>query len=75
MKLAEIGVEVMKLGEWDRAELAAMILDSLDGADPNDSDDDSLTEAIRRGDELKSGTMDGIGEREFMEGFRALRAR
>jgi putative addiction module component (TIGR02574 family) len=75
MKLSEIEAAVMKLDEGDRADLAAMILDSLDGADPNDSDEDSLTEAKRRGEELWSGKVKGIPEEEFMEEFRALRAK
>ncbi len=75
MKLSEIGIEVMKLSEGDRADLAAMILDSLGGADPNDSDEDSLTEAIRRGDELWSGAVKGIPEEEFMREIRAMRAK
>jgi hypothetical protein len=52
-----------------------MILDSLGGADPNDSDEDSLTEAIRRGDELWSGAVKGIPEEEFMREIRAMRAK
>jgi putative addiction module component (TIGR02574 family) len=75
MKLSEIEAAVMKLDEGDRADLAAMILDSLDGADPNDSDQDSLTEAKRRGEELRSGAVKGIPEEEFMAEFRALRAK
>lgn len=75
MKLSEIGIAAMKLSEGDRADLAAMLLDSLDGADPNDSDEDSLTEAIRRGDELWSGAVKGIPEEEFMREIRAMRAK
>ncbi len=62
MELAEIEVQVMKLSEEDRADLAARIWDSLDGADPNDSDEDSLTEAIRRGEELWSGAVVGLSK-------------
>jgi putative addiction module component (TIGR02574 family) len=75
MKLAEIEKEVMKLSEEDRADLATMIWESLDGADPNDSDEDSLTEAKRRSEELWSGAVKGIPEEEFMAEFRAMRAR
>ncbi len=75
MKVAEIGAEALKLGIGERADLAALILDSLEGADPNDSDEDSLTEAVRRGDELRSGVVQGIAEREFMAQVRASRAR
>jgi len=75
MKVTEIGAEALKLGIGERADLAALILDSLEGADPNDSDEDSLTEAVRRGDELRSGVVQGIAEREFMAQVRASRAR
>jgi putative addiction module component (TIGR02574 family) len=75
MKVTEIGAEALKLGIGERADLAALILDSLEGADPNDSDEDSLTEAVRRGDELRSGVVQGIAEREFMAQIRASRAR
>jgi len=75
MKLSEIGIEVMKLNEGDRADLAAMILDSLGGADPNDSDEDSLTEAIRRGDELWSGAVKGLTKEELLNDIRASRSR
>jgi len=75
MKVAEIGEEAMKLDEEERAELAYMILESLDGADPNDSDEDSLTEAIRRGEELRSGKVKGVSAEEFLAEFRAERAK
>jgi len=75
MKLSEISALAMTLDEGDRADLAALILDSLDGADPNDSNEDSLTEAKRRGEELRSGAVKGIPEEEFMAEFRALRGR
>ena len=65
----------MKLDESERAELMHLIMDSLEGADPNDSDEDSLTEAIRRGEELKAGKDEGIPEAEFMAEFRAERER
>ena len=75
MTLSEISALAMTLDEGNRADLAALILDSLDGADPNDSDEDSLTEAKRRGEELRSGAVIGIPEEEFMAEFRAMRAR
>jgi hypothetical protein len=73
MKLSEISALAMSLDEGDRADLAALILDSLDGADPNDSDENSLTEAIRRGDELWSGAVKGIDKEDFLNEFRVLR--
>lgn len=75
MKVAEIGEEAMKLDEEERAELAYMILESLDGADPNDSDEDSLTESIRRGEELRSGKVKGVSAEELLAEFRAERAK
>lgn len=73
MKLSEISALAMSLDEGDRADLAALILDSLDGADPNDSDENSLTEATRRGDELWSGAVKGIDKEDFLNEFRVLR--
>ncbi|MGB6223629.1 addiction module protein [Haloferula sp.] len=75
MKLEDLGAEALKLDESDRAELMHLIMDSLEGADPNDSDEDSLTEAIRRGEELRTGKVEGIPEAEFMDEFRAERER
>jgi hypothetical protein len=75
MKVAEIGEEAMKLDEEQRIELASLILESLEGADPNDSDEDSLTEAIRRGGELRSGKVKGVPVEEFLAEFRAERAK
>jgi putative addiction module component (TIGR02574 family) len=73
MTLNEITAEALKLEPDEREELVALILDSLDAADPNDSDEDSLTEAIRRGEELRSGSVEGIPMEEFVEEFRASR--
>ncbi len=75
MKLAEIEKEVMKLSEEERVDLAAMIWESLDGADPNDSDEDSLTEAKRRSEELWSGAVKGISKEELFSEIRASRIR
>jgi putative addiction module component (TIGR02574 family) len=75
MELAEIEVQVMKLSEEDRADLAAKIWDSLDGADPNDYDEDSLTEAIRRGEELWSGAVVGLSKEELLSDIRISRSR
>lgn len=73
MTLNQITAEALKLEPDEREKLVALILDSLDGADPNDSDEDSLTEAIRRGEELRSGAFEGIPMEEFVEEFRASR--
>jgi hypothetical protein len=65
----------MKLGDGERAELAMMISDSLVGVDPNDSDEDSLREAVIRGDELKSGAVKGVGKDDFLSEARGCRSR
>lgn len=76
MQLAELGTEVLKLNEEDRSDLLGIILDSLSGPDPHDSPDgDSLSEAIQRGNELKSGIVEGIPEEEFMNEMRTLRGK
>ena len=75
MGVAEIQEEAMKLDDWDRAELAGKILDSLGGADPGDDDADSLAEAIRRGEELKSGKVQPISKDELFDEFRKSRGK
>lgn len=73
MGLSELQAEVLKLTAEERVQLVGSILDSLPGADPNDSDQDSLAEAIHRGEELKSGKVNGLSEDELMSEFRAAR--
>ncbi len=75
MSIAEIHDAALKLNEEDRSDLLAVLLDSLDGADPNDSNDDSLTEARRRGEELASGKVKGMTEKELIDEIRASRTR
>ena len=75
MSITEIRDEALKLAEEDRADLVASILDSLDGADPNDSGEDSLTEARSRGEELTSGQVKGLSEEECLADIRASRKR
>ena len=75
MSITEIRDEALKLSEEDRADLAATILDSLGGADPHDSNEDSLTEARRRGEELASGEVQGLSEDEVLGEIRASRKR
>lgn len=73
MEKAELCAEALKLEAEDRADLVGMILNTFDEADPNDFDGDSLEEAVRRSEELKSGAVEGISENEFLEEFRASR--
>ena len=75
MSITEIRDEALRLDEEDRAELVASILESLDGADPNDSDEDSLAEARRRGEELASGDVKGLSEEECLADIRSSRNR
>lgn len=73
MGISEVQAEALKLSDEERAELVGTILDSLPGADPSDSNEDCLTDAIRRGEELKSGTVKGISEDELMDEIRSSR--
>lgn len=54
MGLSELQAEALKLTEEERLQLVGSILESLPAADPNESDRDNLSEAIQRGEELKS---------------------
>lgn len=75
MSITEIRDEVLRLDEGDRAELVASILESLNGADPNDSNEDTLTEARRRGEELASGDVKGLSEKDCLADIRSSRNR
>jgi len=73
MQIAEINEAALKLSDGEKTNLVTLILDSMGGADPNDSDGDSLTEAIRRGDEIRSGSVEPIPEVEFKKLIRSDR--
>jgi len=73
MGVAEIQEEALKLGDWNRVELAGKVLDSLDGAGPIDCGTDSLGEARIRGDELKSGKVNSLSKGELFDEFYKLR--
>ena len=73
MGVSELRTEALKLSEEERADLVGAILDSLPGPDPNDADQDSLTEAILRGEELKSGQVKGLTEDELLSEICASR--
>ena len=61
MSVAEIQKEVASLPEKERAELAAFILDTLEGECHEVADAD----ALRRRDELLSGQVTGMNRAEF----------
>ena len=73
MGVAEIREEALKLGDWDRVELAGKVLDSLDRSDPNDCGTDGLAEARIRGYELKSGKVNPLSKSELFDEFCKLR--
>jgi putative addiction module component (TIGR02574 family) len=73
MGVSELQAAALKLSEEERADLIGSILDSLPGPDPNDANQDSLTEAILRGEDLKSGQVKGLTEDELLSEIRASR--
>lgn len=75
MSVAEITTQLLQLSVEDRAEITGQLLDSLDAADPNDFDSDSLTEAIRRSEELKQGIVQPITEEELWRSVNEFRGR
>ena len=75
MSAVELTSLVLKLDPSERAELMGALLDSLDGADPNDSDLDSVQEAIARSRELDSGVVQAKSESEFWSAVRAGRSK
>jgi hypothetical protein len=60
MSVAELQKEVASLPERERAELAAFILDTLEGECPEVSD----SAALRRRDELLNGQVTGMTRAE-----------
>ena len=75
MLTAELAQLVTKLDYGDRAELAGLLIDSLDGEDFEDEDagEDSVTIALRRSAEMRSGEEPGITLEELMAGVQAGR--
>jgi len=73
MQVEDLEIEALKLSDEEKSNLVSSILDSLDSPDPHDSDQDSLTEAVRRGDEIRAGEVEAIPEKEFMDEIRSLR--
>lgn len=75
MLTAELTQLVTNLEYGDRAELAGLLIDSLEGDDDGDEGEDSLTVALRRSAEMKSGEDPGITLEELMTSVQAGRVR
>ncbi|MCX6852480.1 MAG: addiction module protein [Verrucomicrobia bacterium] len=77
MLTAELAQLVTKLDYGDRAELAGLLIDSLGGEDFEDEDagEDSVTIALRRSAEMRSGEDPGITLEELMAGVQAGRVK
>ncbi len=75
IEVAELTQLVTNLDYGDRAELAGLLIDSLDGEDFEDEGEDSLTIALSRSAEMKSGENPGITLEELMAGVQAGRVK
>lgn len=73
MMTAEITDFVSKLSYGDRAELVGILVDSFDQVDEEDSGEDSLSVALRRSAEMKSGEDPGITVEELWASVQAER--
>jgi len=62
--------QALSLDAADKAEFIGIVLDSFDAPDPSDNDLDSLSEAILRSEELKSGAVKGLTQEEFWRNLR-----
>ena len=69
MSVAEIQKNVSGLPEKERAKLAAWLLDSLPPSSEDDAGTASLEEAVRRREELDSGRVQPVPEKEFWAGI------
>lgn len=65
MSVADIQKNASALTEKERAKLAAWLLDSLPPSAEDDAGDESLEEAARRREELDSGRIQPVPEKEF----------
>jgi len=70
MGTTEIRGFAESLESGDRAELFGILLDLAEEADPTDSDNDSVTEAINRRAEVESGEAKMLDDGEFWSGLR-----
>jgi hypothetical protein len=75
MSVAEIRKSVANLPEAKRAKLVAWLLDTLPPSSREDAGAESVKEAARRREELDSGKVIPIGEREFWSGIERERKR
>jgi hypothetical protein len=62
--------QALSLDAADKAEFIGIVLDSFEAPDPSDNDLDSLSEAILRSEELKSGAVKGLTQEEFWRNLR-----
>ena len=67
--------EILSMDDEDRAEIIGLLLESMDGADPNDANLDSVSEAILRSEELDSGVVQALSQEEFWRSIRAGRGK
>ena len=70
MIATELQAQLLALDEDSQVETAGWPIDLLDGADPTDSEMDSLSEAISRSEELSSGRVKGLSREEFCHQLR-----
>ena len=69
MNTAEMRSFVESLESGDRAKLFGILLDATDQG-PDDSDENSVSEAIARRDEVDSGDVEMLDEETFWRGLR-----
>jgi hypothetical protein len=75
MSVAEIRKSAANLPVAKRAKLAAWLLDTLPPASDEDAGADGVKEAARRREELDSGEVSPVGEKEFWSGIERERKR
>jgi hypothetical protein len=71
--LHELTSEVLKLPEDNRAQLAEILLDSLRGPEPGSLQEERLVleEAVRRDEDLASGSVKGRSWKDVLAAARA----
>ncbi len=65
MSIAELKGIAASLDAEDRADLAGFLLDLMDGDDPKESEEDSVSEAFARRAEIDGGLVVSLSEAEL----------
>ena len=70
MIATELQAQLLALDEDSQVETAGWLMNLIGGADPSDHGENSLTEAMARGQELSAGKVQGLTREQFCDQLR-----